>query len=197
MRSDRTNGGHWFLSGPLVVQYRYKHTLEKSWWCSTAVEKATKPISSMHQTHCWTHRIKSFHLTHPISNRPNTLPLKKNRWSHSVTLKVFQNNDSLRARKCGLTIRDALLEKNGIMWEKFPSGKPLVQYTVEKSQWCNVAQLEHLGRSIHPFDATHILPSQPVQGPTSQIPPKLILFQDLWFATKFHKEISLNLDAIT
>ena len=144
-----------------------------------------------------THRIKSFHFTHPISNRPNTLPLKKNRWSHSVTLKVFQNNDSLRARKCGLTIRDALLEKNGIMWEKFPSGKPLVQYTVEKSQWCNVAQLEHLGRSIHPFDATHILPSQPVQGPTSQIPPKLILFQDLWFATKFHKEISLNLDAIT
>ena len=30
MRSDRTNGGHWFLSGPLVVQYRNKHTVEKS-----------------------------------------------------------------------------------------------------------------------------------------------------------------------
>ena len=47
MRSDRTNGGHWFLSGLLVVQYRNKHSGEKSRWCSTAVEKATKPIASL------------------------------------------------------------------------------------------------------------------------------------------------------
>ena len=47
----------------------------------------------------------------------------------------------------------------------FSGEKQMVQY---------VAQLEHLDRPIHPFDATHIL--KPV---SSQIPPKLILFQDL------------------